>query len=385
MERPLETPTRDTTARGTINSTVRNTLWAKSAGRCYICNERCLGTHFLHAIPAGQMAHIVGAKPTTGSPRGLDEDLDDREGEENLLLLCHDCHKAVDQSDLLGIYTVERLRAIKRAHERRIEQQTRTGGLKRTAVLRVGGNVRGSRLLASRRQVNDALVSAHLLPVSESALVGDHECVIDLDPSDGPIYWQAAVAKLNKTLTRVREAIAEHSVEHLSVFAAAPIPLLVHLGFQLDDKTETRVFQGRPDTGWTVVEHEKPATFTHTQTNGTSNDVVLVVGVTGPPNREAFPEELKDATVLTLAPANDEYGSLLLDDPQALINFTAAFRHMLAAAETTQGARWHLIAAVPVSGAIAMGRALMRDAQPPTFVYQRTSNDTYENVLEVNP
>ncbi|MEE3919082.1 hypothetical protein V2I01_13810 [Micromonospora sp. BRA006-A] len=41
----------------------------------------------------------------------------------------------------------------------------------------------------------------------------------------------------------MRQAVDSGDVEHISVFAIAPIPLLVYLGWQLDDKTPTRIFQ----------------------------------------------------------------------------------------------------------------------------------------------
>lgn len=376
---------RDTEVRGNISQPVRVALWAKAAGRCHMCNVRCLVENYVHSVPTGELAHNIGAKAAVGSPRGLSADIDDREAEGNLLLLCHACHKQIDHKDFIETYTVERLRAIKEAHESRIERQTRTGGMKRTAVLRVGGQVKGNRLLANRRQVNDALVAAHLLPVAEAGLLGDHVCEFDGEPEpEDDVYWRAACKKADKVIAKIRETVNEHGVEHLSLFATASIPLLVHVGFGLDDKTETRVFQGRPDTGWEPAVHEQPASFTHTRTAEGTGAVVLMVGITGPPPIDALPPDLAGSTVLTLTTTDGNHGRHLLDDPRALETFTESFAAMLAEAESFHATRWHLVAAVPASGAVAMGRTLMRHAHPPTTVYERIDNQTNIPVLEVN-
>ena len=66
---------RDTLVRGPIKAGVRYALWARTAGRCTLCNRRVLGDGrtFVHSVGAAEMAHIKGATATPGSPRGLDD------------------------------------------------------------------------------------------------------------------------------------------------------------------------------------------------------------------------------------------------------------------------------------------------------------------------
>jgi hypothetical protein len=109
-------------------------------------------------VLVGELAHNVGATATGGSPRGLAEDIADREAEQNLLLLCHACHRLIDNEDHAPYFTTEQLRALKKKHEDRIWTAATSGGMRRTAALRVGGLVRGATALASQRQTADALL-----------------------------------------------------------------------------------------------------------------------------------------------------------------------------------------------------------------------------------
>src|SRR5690349_16603528 len=129
-----QTPTavRNTEVRaGSIKPRVRLALWAKSAGRCTLCNRKVLNDNrtFWHSVTAAEMAHILGATTTKGSPRGREE-LDrtvDLEAEDNLLLCCHDCHRMIDDEDHVALFTPSKMRELKRAHEDRVELATSDG------------------------------------------------------------------------------------------------------------------------------------------------------------------------------------------------------------------------------------------------------------------
>ncbi|MFE6555169.1 HNH endonuclease [Streptomyces sp. NPDC057746] len=76
-------------------------------------------------VVLGEMAHIVAESPN--GPRG-DSPLtpEQRNRYENLILLCNQHHQLIDSEGALATYTVERLHAMKEAHEQRIER--RLGG-----------------------------------------------------------------------------------------------------------------------------------------------------------------------------------------------------------------------------------------------------------------
>lgn len=382
---------RDTAvARGNIKSSVRIAVWARAGGCCVMCSASLLGAArtFLHTVLVGELAHNVGATATPGSPRGLAEDLIEREAEENLLLLCHSCHRLIDNEDHAPYFTTDRLRDLKTRHEDRVRVAATSGGLRRTAPVRVGGLVRGATAFASQRQAADALLAAGYLGLADGRWQGDFACHMAGDPSRSS-YWLAAQEAIDHTLALVEQAVASGGVDHLSIFAIAPIPLLVYLGSRLDDKTDTRLYQKHRDgdQGWRWDETAEIHGFTPRAAidSTAAGEVVLAASLTAEVQRSKLPEPLQELPYFEIRPEGDLFGPGLVSHPDTLRNFADCWRSLLAEVETTcpRATRWHLVAATPLSAAIEMGRAFMRGAQPPVEVYER-QNDTYVRAVEVN-
>jgi 5-methylcytosine-specific restriction endonuclease McrA len=376
-----------------IKDSVRNALWARTAGRCTICNRRLLGDSrtYLHSVLLAELAHNIGATDSPGSPRRKDnDDVDDTEAEENLLLLCHDCHKIIDHPDHIDFFPPDKLREIKEAFERRIDMVTEHGGLTRTAALRVGSQIRGSLALASQREIAETLLAGNYLGLVETQRSGDFTCRIH-GSADGRGYWESAQQSIDDTLTLVRQAIDSGDVEHISVFAIAPVPLLVYLGWCLDDKTPTRLFQKHRDqfVGWAWVDQSEPIEFEvlspESGLDNSAEDVVFVCAITSEVNTNALPDEIAEAPLIEVRPLGVSPDPTLMAHEQSLANFAVRWRAALATAESQypNAKRWHLVASVPITVAIEAGRALMRDVQPPVTVYERKAA-SYQGVLVVN-
>ena len=95
-------------------------LWANAAGLCAFpdCRERLAlseaGKFAAHTI--GEMAHICGDKP--GSNRhDPDQSAEERDDYENLVLLCPNHHRIIDQKENEAQFLVEKLRRLKAEHE----------------------------------------------------------------------------------------------------------------------------------------------------------------------------------------------------------------------------------------------------------------------------
>ncbi len=392
-------PRNSEVARGRIKETVRNAMWGKTAGRCTLCNRRVLNDDrtFWHSVAAAEMAHIRGATATPGSPRGVDTADDSNRGvgasleaEENLVLCCHDCHRLIDNPDHVAFYTPAKLRALKAAHELRVEMATADGILTRTAVLRVASRVRGSRAVASRHEVAETLFKHDYLGLVESHWSGQFTCEVTGEAGD-PGYWFAASSQVERTLRTVGQAVEQGDVSHVSVFAIAPIPVLVYLGARLDDKVETRIWQKHRDAGWSWPNDAEPVRFDLAHEPGpdlatAATDVVLVCSVSAEVDPTRIPDALYRAPQLVLRPTGRTPSPTLMRNEKTLANFGVLFRDMLAEAERTypSAQRWHLVAAVPVSAAVEAGRAFMREVQPVVHIYQRTPDQVYEDVLRVN-
>lgn len=383
---------RDTrVSQDSIKDSVRLALWARTAGRCTICNRRLLGDTrtFLHSVTVAELAHNVGATDGDTSPRTESATADmDRESEENLLLVCHDCHRIIDHKDHVQFFPSEKLRELKRAHEQRIEMATAHGGLTRTAVIRVGANIRGTHSIASQREVAETLFALDYLGLVESQWSGDFTCRISGN-AGGKGFWPAGEQQIDDALLRVKQAIEQGDVEHISVFPFAPIPLLVYLGSQLDDKTTTRIFQKHrgQDAGWSWADQNAPVDFT-TEVIGpdkTAADAILACEISSPVDPVNLPAELRESPRHILRPKGRTPSPVLITNEDSLINFASAWRTLLAEVEAAhpRAKRWHLVASVPLAVAIESGRAFMRGSQPPVTVYERTDAG-YVTALDVN-
>ncbi|WP_265443931.1 SAVED domain-containing protein [Flexivirga meconopsidis] len=383
---------RDTTVkRDRIKESVRNALWARTAGRCTICNRRLLGDQrtYLHSVLLAELAHNIGATGGDGSPRSRDNDgVDDTEAEENLLLLCHDCHKIIDNPDHIDFFPPEKLRQIKESFERRIEMVTENGGLTRTAALRVGCTIRGSLAMASQREIAETLLAVNYLGLVETQRSGDFSCRIN-GAVGGRGFWDAAQQTIDDAITQVRQAIHTGDVKHISVFAIAPVPLLVYLGWRLDDKTPTRLFQKHRDqfVGWSWSDQRAPVEFEviSSDEDTSAEHVVLVCPLTSEVNRAVFSDVLEGQPIIEVRPINEAPSPTLFSHEQSLVNFGEQWRAALATAEArfSNARRWHLIASAPVSASIEIGRAFVRDIHPPVTVYERSA-ESYEAVLVVS-
>lgn len=94
-----------------ISSTVRKSLWAQSGNKCAICGEILTKTQFGTNIICGEECHIVSAKPN--GPRH--RELTDYDVIENLILLCQEHHKMIDDNP--EKFNEEYLKNLKLLHE----------------------------------------------------------------------------------------------------------------------------------------------------------------------------------------------------------------------------------------------------------------------------
>jgi hypothetical protein len=102
----------------------RKMLWGRSGNCCAFpdCNKELVSdideTDDDVSI-LGEEAHIIAEE--SGGPRGSDEiSVEQRNKYNNLILLCHDHHKIIDDHPLK--YTIEILREYKRKHESKVGQ-----------------------------------------------------------------------------------------------------------------------------------------------------------------------------------------------------------------------------------------------------------------------
>jgi len=98
----------------------RKHLWAKSGNRCAICrHELFLSNKNNEDFNIGEECHIVSGQ--LNGPRYVNN-YQDYDSYENLILLCRNHHKEIDDKSNISIYTKERLHQIKDKHEKWVSE-----------------------------------------------------------------------------------------------------------------------------------------------------------------------------------------------------------------------------------------------------------------------
>lgn len=98
-----------------ISDKVRKELWGKSGNKCALCHIDLFHEGDKDFYNIGEECHIISERPN--GPRHID-DLDDYNTYDNLILLCRNHHKEIDDPANITKYTSERLKQIKEQHEK---------------------------------------------------------------------------------------------------------------------------------------------------------------------------------------------------------------------------------------------------------------------------
>lgn len=386
-------------SRPPISPNTKLAVWVASAGRCAICNLLLINNEEVGFKIAriGELAHIVGWSP--GSPRG-DSPMgeEERNDTDNLMLLCRNCHKPIDQNGIIGFYSVEDLKKIKKNHEEHIRYMTGIPVDRQAMIVRLVGPIRGVNPEISFRSALWGLTAAGYVPQASSGSF-EREIGHDLrepreDNYDDPQEFQRLAQEIdNQLIARLNDGVRIDGIKRIAVFAFCRIPLLVHLGARLDDKTPAIVFQRHRtdeiDKQWTWPHKNKDVQFeiSKVQQGTDAGAVATIINLSGTIDRSQLPEEFDGRyTVYQLTPSGDASPNpSLFSSPKILASFEAKFREFLASLERDHNglASLALFPAIPISAAITIGRTLMPNVSPALHVYDRDSNGSFFKALEV--
>lgn len=357
----------------TIPEKVKLRIWGKAAGRCQYegCNNPLwLDTLTQVEFNVAYLAHIVADSPD--GPRGhpvLSEQL--KADLPNLMLLCDAHHRLIDKEDVAG-HPVERLRAMKALHERRVETTTAIGPDKQSHVLLYGANIGLHSSPLSFRKAADAMIPdrypADLHPLTLGII---NSSFTDRDAA----FWQLESSHLrNMIAEQVRPRLAQGSINHLSIFALAPQPLLMLLGFLLSDIPAAEVYQlHREPADWRWQDHPDGFRFVVEEPEQISGPPALVLSLSATIADERIRAVLNDATiwrVTTPVPNND-----FLKSKQQAHDFRMQLRVLMDRIKLRHGERAeiHVFPAMPVALAVDLGRIIMPKADLALQIYDENN------------
>lgn len=368
-----------------VSTKSRCVVWARAAGRCQYpaCNKLLIGDLIANNEDGnfGFVAHIVAATPNgpRGDPVGSPK-LEDDPG--NLMLLCYVHHKQIDVDDIEG-HPEQRLLEMKASHEDRIRIVTDITEDRASHVLRYGARIGTRESPVSFSRVRCAMVPDRY--PADGRSIGIE--ILGSAAEDGEeAFWLSEPANLRtKFETQVQSRIGAREITHLSVFALAPIPLLVELGRLLGDITPIDVYQlHREPSGWRWARDREHIYYEVSRPADIGPIVALKLGLSATVADERITavlgSEVSIWSITAAAPDND-----LMRHSEDLAEFRRLMRQIYNEIKSAHGenAVIHVFPAIPVSAAVELGRVWMPKADLPLIIYDKRPSEGFVARLRI--
>ncbi len=361
----------------TIPAEVRLKVWVRAGGRCEYpgCNDALWRDELtLQEMNKAYLAHIVADSPN--GPRGdavLSEQL--KADPANIMLLCDTHHRLIDRENVVG-HPVELLKRFKREHEERIERQTGIQTNRRTHIVLFGTRIRERQGDVNYAQACEAVLDDERYPADDKGIQLD---LTENEVSEGDPEFYAQTARfVERRLRRDLEnglGPSGKPLNHLSIFALAPIPALIHFGKQLGDIVSADVYQRHRDTNdwrWKALGDECfDYTVIRPNEYAASNPrIALNLSLSG----TIHPAEVEHAMGMPVPMYTmtiDAPNRTFLRSKEQLELFRNEWYRLLSEIRRDQGqdCELHLFAAIPNSVAIEIGRSLLPKSDPALHVY----------------
>ncbi len=356
-------------ARG-VSPLVRVILFVRAGGRCEFdgCNKYLLEHHVtLKEGNFAEVAHIVAFRPD--GPRGhagkRPLKINDA---NNLMALCPDCHKLVDDNP--AQYTKRTLQEYKERHEQHVRHMTGLSADLKTSILVFTASVGEQSVFVPFDQILEAVSPRY--PVSRPGKVIDLTSIHIGDASS----INTAQEAVRRGMAQLYDAGSEtQSVKHLSVFALAPIPLLIDLGTRLSNKIPTDFFQRHRDKeNWSWKRTGKPVQyqFKRLRSGFDPKKVAMIVSLSGTIRPRDLPKGIdRGYSIYEFTLKGRTPDPTFLRTKHDLENFRVAYQAALGTIVRAHGTikSLHFFPAIPAPIAILCGRELLPKVHPELLVY----------------
>jgi hypothetical protein len=354
---------------------VERELWARAAGRCQFdgCNRLLYKSPVTQEqVNISEKAHIYSFSEGGARGRGpFASDAKQLNEIANLILVCHDCHKTIDDDKLGERYSAELLLKWKDDHERRIAIVTGVDPTKKSHVILYGANIGDQ---SSRLQPNAAAEA--LFPDWYPAEERPLQISMTWEGKDSdPNYWTTEAKNLRATFERqIRPLLDSAESPHLSLFALAPIPLMVLLGALLTDKVPAETYQlhREPFQTWRWLDGPADFAFRINRPGSTAHPPVLIISLSdrvAPSRVTAVVGDDVSIWELTVEHPHNDF----LKSREQLSLFRETIRKLVVEIGMAHGKHSPLaiFPAMPIACAIDLGRIRMPKADSRWIVYDQ--------------
>jgi len=369
-------------ARG-IKEDVRVLLFARTAGRCELCNELLIKDAVTSIdIIWGQMAHIYAFSkdgPRSNEKRSGNNDVD------NLLLACPSCHVKIDKNVQVKNYSVEYLQKMKSDHEARIKLATSFKSAQKTKVLKMIANINNETVKLCKQDMVEALMTEKLLPYEEENEEIDFTHNFG---SNDTIYWKSKSQEINQILAKFYSDLNREKIEHVSIFGIGPMPLLMYLGSKLENKIKTKFFQRHRDgEDWKWKKGNPMAVyeFNLIKKGTDKNKAALLLSLSGMIDRKLLPKAIGNCCIYELSLVGGPNYNFLRTEND-LFNFEKSFSTCISKIKNNHPSLKHIdvFPAVPAPVAIVCGKSLNKNSDPKLRIFNSYNRNKFKYSLTIN-
>lgn len=365
-----------TSNRGKDPSTItKMMLCARAGGRCQFdgCNKKLfIDGITLRELNNSNIAHIVASAPD--GPRGNDDSYVLSDKIENLMLMCQEHHKLIDENP--SIYTISSLQKMKEEQEIKIEELLDEMNYPKSEVVMLESPIKGSHVSVDFKQAIEAIRSEGNNPASNHGVSISLKTYGEYRSAE---YWNTLEKELIDSVTYQIYSLYRRSPNiRLSIFPLAPIPLIIKLGELLGDKRKIDIYQKfrEPDTWqWRSVE----------LLNGFSTEKIKM----GDGNKTAVIISISSEIDISRVTAVDNFDVIYhlkaqrcwVNAIQSIKDLEAFWQEYLQILDRIKngdkGVEICLFPAIPVSAAFEIGRRFMPGVYPKIRVF-----DEYDGFFE---
>lgn len=359
-----------------IKQATQNLLWARAAGHCEICGKDVTRDLVMgNALNAAQVAHIK-ADGKLGPRYDPSQSEEDRNSIDNLMLLCHTCHKLID--DHPEDHTVEKLQQRKKQYETSVKRAIDSLKPHAANIVILTAPLGKDSMEITKQDCHEAL--------SNCGLTVKNPEPFNIALQAGADNLDNAMKNVNKRLMQYIETVRDGSNDYTAIFAIAPQPILIGMGMELGDDDTIRAFQrNREGTGWSWNDKAEPNHFILDDTESPADDAedaVLMLSISGEINEESIPAILNSSPIprLRLRASRQGPNSISREADWLAFKEQATIASFKIHEHYPNVKRVHVFPAMPTSANIAFGMAWNTRLIPELVVYEKTNGKFYEAI-----
>lgn len=371
-----------------IPPAIRAQLWVAAGGRCeFNCCNKKLDRHILTQVKQfmGEHAHIIA--DSKNGPRG-NEELSKVLAHDvfNLMLLCRDCHKIIDQHE--DDYPVETLQQMKKKHEDHINRLYDLDGTKESVPVVLRHPIKRTHVPSFiDKDVRSAVLkNSQFCQHPSEALVSLDYSKVQAREND-PAYWAEAVKQMRDDFQGQFRFLSNSTrVEHISVFAFAPMPLNMQLGVLLGNKGEVSTYQwDRTRETWLYRverEHDRQHFTFDAVPLANGRELAVAISVSAEVLLPAVEAAAAGMPVVSFRVPNPRPN--VVEDAEDVRHFRSQFTNFMAEVRNKGYRCIHLFPAMPLSLAVELGRQLLPKADPLVDVWDFQDSTRFIHVLQLD-